>query len=68
MFEAMHCINFASCEFDSFAEAKVVLLKMRQRNDCLIDRLAVGFWEEIPSENGVLRIFKICAECRKDSK
>lgn len=68
MFEMFNSINFASRVFESVEEARRFLEFMRKCNDPFVVRAAVGFWEKIPCENGVLKIFNICSEFHRISK
>lgn len=69
MFEMLNCINFSSRSFVSFDDARKTLEKMRSSNDSMLQRLAVGYWEEIPNKgSGHLKIFHILAECHRLSK
>ena len=69
MFEMCHSINFSSKCFDSFEDARRILEKLREDNDPMLERLAVGYWEEIPFENsGNLKLFHLCCESYKIRK
>lgn len=68
MFEMHHCVNFSSVYVDTIEAARVLLFRMIKRNDPFVERLAVGYWEEIPFEEGNMKIFHICFDFRKIKK
>lgn len=65
MFEMHHRVNFCSRSFSSFEAARDMLEKLRNDNDPFLERLAVGYWEEVPDDAGNLKMFHICAESRR---
>ena len=69
MFEMLNCIILFSRSFSSFETARKMLEKKRADNDPMLVRLAVGYWEEIPFEDGGnLKLFHICDEFHRISK